>query len=69
MDPSRSTAISVPPTSTTVSQAVERAADHDALEQRDRMLEYTERVRGEHGLGRDGELRERLRANAAGWLD
>jgi hypothetical protein len=69
MASAHSTVITVPPASTSVGEAVERVPGDDAGEQRDRVLEYAGCVRAEHGLERDSELRERLRTNAAEWLD
>jgi adenine deaminase len=69
MAAARSAPISVPATSTSVRGAISRPAGDEASAQRDRVLEHAELVRVEHGLERDPEMRERLRASAAEWLD
>jgi len=62
-------AISVPATSTSVTEAVSRRPDEDAPGQRERILAHVASVRVEQRLEPDAELRERLRAASAEWLD
>jgi hypothetical protein len=62
-------AISVPATSTSVTEAIARRPDEDAPGQRERMLAYVASVRVEHQLEPDAELRGRLRSASAEWLD
>jgi hypothetical protein len=62
-------AISIPATSTSVTEAVSRRPDEDAPGQSERILAYVASLRVEHQLEPDAELRDRLRAASAEWLD
>lgn len=64
-----SSAIRVPAASTSVTDAISRAADEDSAEQRDRVRAYVERIRVEHEIEPDAGLLKRLRAGTAEWLD